>query len=385
MRMWRLPTPVTDAVSAVLVTALLLLGAIGESYPMDPSDRIPPDAVPPPAAYLLVVFAGLVLIRRRRWPVPVFWLSLVAVLTYTVMGYVNGAALIAPVIALYTIAAEGTLRRTAFYTAATIGSLVGTSALFGPYRLGGGTSTVAPFVIAASVFLGLAVANRRAYVAEVIARAEHAERTREEEAKRQVDAERLRIARELHDVVAHTMATINVQAAAAGHVLDEQPAQAAEALRFIKSASKEGLRELRAILTVLRQCDEAEPTQPAPGLAQLDALVTATCRAGLPTTLRIIGDRRPLLPAAELAAYRIVQESLTNTIRHAGTATATIMLRFGDDRLDIDVTDTGPAMPFNGSGHGLRGMAERAAAVGGSLDAGPGPDGGFRVRARIPA
>jgi hypothetical protein len=133
--MWRLPAPVTDAVSAVLVTALLLFGAIGESYPMDPSNRIPPDAVPPPAAYLLVVFAGLVLVRRRRWPVAVFWLSLTAVLIYTVMGYVNGAALIAPVIALYTIAAEGTLRRTAFYTVATIGSLVGTSALFGPYRL----------------------------------------------------------------------------------------------------------------------------------------------------------------------------------------------------------------------------------------------------------
>jgi signal transduction histidine kinase len=205
-------------------------------------------------------------------------------------------------------------------------------------------------------------------------------------AQRRVDEERLRIARELHDVVAHTMATINVQAGAAIHVAAERPDAAVDALRAIRGASKAGLRELRAILNLLRQADEADSTTPAPGLAQIEALIESTCRAGLATTLTVTGNRHPLPPEIDLAAYRIVQESLTNAIRHAGPASAAVSLGYGDSELAIEVTDTGRGLTGTapGGGHGLAGMRERAASVGGSVQAGPGRAGGFRVAARFP-
>ena len=176
-------------------------------------------------------------------------------------------------------------------------------------------------MVAAALFAGIAVANRNAYVASIRDRAE-------QDARRRLDEERLRIARELHDVVAHTMATINVQAGVAAHVLPTRPEAAAESLQAIKTASKEGLRELRAILNVLRQADDADPTQPAPGTARLEDLIAGARRAGLETTFAVTGDPVPLPAAVDLAAYRIIQESLTNTIRHAGPATAAVSLGY---------------------------------------------------------
>ncbi|MGO9186917.1 MAG: sensor histidine kinase, partial [Streptosporangiaceae bacterium] len=154
-------------------------------------------------------------------------------------------------------------------------------------------------------------------------------------------------------------------------------------------ASKEGLRELRAILNVLRQADDADPTQPAPGTAQLEDLVAGARRAGLETTFTVTGEQVPLPAAVDLAAYRIVQESLTNAIRHAGPAAAAVSLDYRHDELQIDVTDTGCGLPAGtaagqNGGHGLAGMRERAAAVGGTVETGPGPGGGFRVAARLP-
>jgi signal transduction histidine kinase len=225
------------------------------------------------------------------------------------------------------------------------------------------------------------MANRRAFVASMKARADDA-------AQRQIDDERLRIARELHDVVAHTMATINVQAGAAIHVADERPEAATEALQAIRAASKDGLRELRAILNVLRQADEPDATMPAPGLGQIDALIASTSRAGLKTALSVTGTRQTLPPAADLAAYRIIQESLTNAIRHAGPATATVSLDYDDRVLTIEVTDTGMGPPPGalqaGGGHGLTGMRERATSVGGTLLTGRATGGGFQVVARLP-
>jgi signal transduction histidine kinase len=236
-------------------------------------------------------------------------------------------------------------------------------------------------MVAAALLAGIAVSNRRAYVDSIRARAD-------QDARRQVDEERLRIARELHDVVAHTMATINVQASAAAHVLPAQPEAAAEALTAIKTASRQGLRELRAILNVLRQADDADPVQPAPGLARLDALVEGARQAGLPITLTVTGEPFALPAAVDLAAYRIVQESLTNVIRHAGPASAAVCLSYRPDEIDIDVTDTGHGPKGAGSGtsgHGQAGMRERAAAVGGTVQAGPRPGGGYQVTARLPA
>jgi signal transduction histidine kinase len=244
------------------------------------------------------------------------------------------------------------------------------------------------------------------------------------DAQRRVEEERLRIARELHDVVAHTMATITVQAAAATQLLRDRPDEAAESLRAIRAASKDGLRELRAILDVLRTAtggdEAADPTQPTPGLSRLDALVAGVCAAGLPVTVAVTGTPRDLPAVTDLAAFRIIQEALTNTLRHAGPATAVVTVDYGAAALRVEVTDTGHGLAGSAAeaayaafvidsghhlspsvaalardpvgaaagtvGHGLRGMRERAATAGGTIDIGPLPlpARGFRVAAALP-
>jgi signal transduction histidine kinase len=197
----------------------------------------------------------------------------------------------------------------------------------------------------------------------------------------------MRIARELHDVVAHSMAMINVQATAAGMRLAADPASAAEAIQAIRRASKSGLRELRTILEVLRQVDGGSPAVPVPDLRAIAALVEATSAAGTPTTLQSAEPPVPLPPPVALAVYRIVQESLTNVVRHAGRVAATVGLRQDGGYLYVDVVNDGgpaPAAFSDGTGTGLAGMRERAAALGGTLDAGPRPGGGFAVHARLP-
>src|SRR5690348_8802967 len=376
--------PVRDAIIVVVVTAILLFGSYGEGTPSSPSDRIQfgGHAAPQPgAALILVAIAGLALLWRRRAPVTVLAVSVVAVSVYSLLGLVNGAILIAPILALYAVATQVSVRRAVVAALATLAILMTVTAANNPFgHISGGGFDIIPFMVAAALFAGMAVANRNAYVASIRDRAE-------QDARRRLDEERLRIARELHDVVAHTMATINVQAGVAAHVLPTRPEAAAESLQAIKTASKQGLRELRAILNVLRQADDADPTQPAPSTAQLEDLITGARRAGLETTFAVTGDPVPLPAAVDLAAYRIVQESLTNAIRHAGPAAAAVSLGYAGDELRIDVTDTGrgPAVVAgNGGGHGLAGMRERAAAVGGTVEAGPGPAGGFRVAARLP-
>jgi signal transduction histidine kinase len=297
---------------------------------------------------------------------------------------------------------------------------MGATAANNPLGATSGGFIVIPANVAVALFAGIAIGNRRAYVEALRDRAER-------DARRQVDEERLRIARELHDVVAHTMATINVQAGAAAALLRDRPDQAAESLAAIRAASKDGLRELRAILNVLRHVDEgADPTQPAPGLARLLALAVGVRQAGLPVVVTVTGQPRPLPAVTDLAAFRIIQEALTNSIRHAGPATAHVSVSYTDSDLRIEVTDTGcglasstaeaafaaftasaisgasaaifrvpgalgaPHVPGangtggNDPGHGLRGMRERAAAAGGTIEIGPDPSGGFRVAVLLP-
>jgi signal transduction histidine kinase len=371
---------VFDAAFALAMTLITVAGSLGESHPnrhtagLTPGQHVP---AAPAAAYLLVAASSLVLIWRRRRPVLVLGVSLSAVVVYTCLGYVNGATLLNPVVALYAVAVARPTRRAADLAVLTLVALMATTAAFDPLGPTGGGLVLIPGEVAAALFLGLWVASRRAY----------AQRENEEQARRAVDAERLRIARELHDVVAHTMATINVQAGVAAHVIDRQPDQAREALTAIKAASGEAMRELRGILNVLRQADDAaDPTAPAPRLAQLDGLIEGTTRAGLPTTLTVNGQAPALPPTVDLAAYRIVQESLTNALRYAGPASAAVTLSYLDDRLVLEVVDTGRGAPAGaqGGGHGIPGMRERAEATGGKLEAGPLPDGGFRVHARLP-
>jgi signal transduction histidine kinase len=243
-----------------------------------------------------------------------------------------------------------------------------------------------PELLAAGA-VGAYVAARRQWLAAESDRLARAEQAREEETRRRVDAERMRIARELHDVVAHSMAMINVQATAASMQLAADPASAAEAIQAIRTASKSGLRELRAILEVMRPIDGGSPAVPVPDLRAIAALIEATSAAGTPTTLEPAELPGPLPPPVALAAYRIVQESLTNVVRHAGRVAAAVALRQDRGYLYVEVVNDGGAASAafsDGTGAGLAGMRERAAALGGTLDAGPRPGGGFAVRARLP-
>jgi signal transduction histidine kinase len=375
-RYWHNAT-LRDASLAVILTVVLLFGSYGEAHPSHRYYHVPKE---PNVALLLVAAATLVLALRRRYPLTVLAVSTVSVVAYTLFGYENGAALLAPAFALYTVAIVTTSRQATIAAGATLVALMVSGAAANPFGPTGGGYFLIPALVAAAFFGGIAVRNHRAFVASIQARAE-------EDASRRVGEERLRIARELHDVVAHTMSTINVQATAAAQVLTERPQVAAAALAAIRTASKDGLRELRTILNVLRQADDADPTAPTPSLTQLDALIARANQAGLPTRLEVSGDTADLPLTVDLTAYRIIQESLTNAIRHAGPAKATVRLTYSDSELLIAVADTGRGAPAHGTsngGYGLIGMRERAAATGGTMQAGTAPGGGYLVTARLP-
>lgn len=243
--------------------------------------------------------------------------------------------------------------------------------------------------VALPLVLGTAVKDRRAYLAALVERAETAERTRDEETRRRVGEERLRIARDVHDVVAHAMVAINVQAGVGAHLLDQDTEQARSTLLDIKRVSGEALADLRSTLGVLRATgDDQVPVSPTSGIPDLEELGATMRAAGIDVRLDL-DPRVASLPASiGSTGYRIVQEALTNVLRHAGPSRTDVTVRRVDDRLVIDVTDdghgpgAGDGVP--GSGHGVRGMRERAEALGGSLEAGPAPDRGWRVSASIP-
>ncbi|SDP08780.1 Signal transduction histidine kinase [Actinacidiphila guanduensis] len=385
---FRLPPLGVDLCLAIVVTGVTVWGCYSESNPSSKALRVLHGHVVTPApawAYLLVAVAGLALVWRRRHPRAVLAASLSGVLAFTALGYVGNAALVIPPIALYAVAVTRSARQAVVLGGVTLlalGAIVATS----PFNTFGSGDIALGALVAVAVLAGIASANRRDYLAAVRTRSELVARTQEEKIRRTVDAERLRIARELHDVVAHTMSTINVQAGVASYVTEDLPPVAADALRAIKVASKDGLRELRAILSVLRQADDADSHQPQPGLARLDTLVAGVTAAGLPTGVVTEGRPCALPPAVDLAAYRIIQESLTNAVRHAGPATATVTITYGHRDVRLRVTDTGhgPQAARTSAGHGLIGMRERAAAAGGSLTAGPSHHGGFEVVAVLP-
>jgi signal transduction histidine kinase len=381
-RYWQSAT-IRDVSVAVIMTAVTLFGAYGEAHPTSFSAVVVNGTYhlpkTPNVALLLVAVAALVLAWRRRYPMTVLAVSTAAVAAYSLLGFVNGAALLSPTLALYSVAVVATTRQATIAGGATLVALMTSSAVDNPFGPTGGGYDLIPALVAAAFFGGIAVSNHRAFIASIQARAD-------EDASRRVGEERLRIARDLHDVVAHTMSTINVQATAAAQVLTERPQTAAAALAAIRTASRDGLRELRAILNVLRQADDADPTAPTPGLTQLDALIAGANQAGLPTSLEVSGTAADLPLTVDLAAYRIIQESLTNAIRHAGPATAMVRLTYSDSELLIAVADTGRGAipsPANG-GYGLIGMRERAAAAGGTMQAGTAPGGGYLVTARLP-
>jgi signal transduction histidine kinase len=385
-----------DIALAGVVTAVSLGASIAEENPSGHVSHTTESQLrwinthQPGAAYALVVIAGLSLMFRRVRPLSVLTATVALVAAYAAAGYVPGGALCIVYVALFTVATIVSRPVVVGAAVVSITVLFVATGLGNPFGWLGGTNTVMVACAVAAAAIGSAVAGRRQVFVAMRERAERAERDREEEARRRVDAERLRIARELHDVVAHSMSMINIQAGVAAHVLDTQPEQAAKALAAIKEASREGLQELRAILNVLRRVDEAESDRvPAPRMAQLEALAAATTQAGLPTELAVSSEVAGMSPAMELAVYRIVQESLTNVLRHAGPdVRAKVDVSVGAQSVIVTVEDDGrgPAtLEFHdGSGTGIAGMRERTAAFGGTLEAGPRPGGGWRVRAEMP-
>jgi signal transduction histidine kinase len=248
---------------------------------------------------------------------------------------------------------------------------------------------VVPWVAAAAAF-GQAARAQKAQRAMLVERARRAEEGREQEARRRVQQERLRIARELHDAVGHHVALISVQAGATRYLLDTDTdtARARESLEHIQQASEAALEELRLTVGLLRQPGDQEPVEPAGVLARLDELIGSFTATGLQVTCHVSGQVRPLPEVTDLTAYRVIQESLTNTAKHAAGAPATIRLGFRPEMLALAVEDDGPPVAGDGepaAGHGIIGMRERAAAVGGWLTAGPRGGGGFQVLAELPA
>jgi signal transduction histidine kinase len=381
----RLPVQVQDIVLAVSVALFQLLGT-SRAAGNQPGARLLGD--PDGLGYLLLTAAGLALLVRRRWPVAVFLTTMAISLVYYAAGYPDGPASIGLFVAIYTLTAQGDGRRSLQIVAAGIVVLavgwlsVADLQSFNPagwvfFRIG-------TAVMAAA--LGESVRGRRVLAAEAEERAVRAEQTKEEEARRRVDAERLRIAREVHDTVAHAIAVINVQAGVTAHVLDKRPEQARETLVTIEQTSARALGELRTTLGMLRDADDRRA--PTPGLGQVEELVGMAREAGLDVKLEVASPARELPSATDQAAYRILQESITNAIRHAGPARVTVSLTYGPDDLELRVADDGRGPRDAGDraarGQGIVGMRERAALLGGELTAGPRPGGGFQVRASLP-
>jgi signal transduction histidine kinase len=334
----------------------------------------------------LLVVSALALVVRRQRPVAVLVLNVTAVMLYYLLGYPGEVAFLSLYVAFFTAVTSGH-RLAAWVGAAVLAANMWLSWLTG-YPIGASTLAWALVCLLIVLGTGEVVRLRRAYLDSLRQRAIEAERTRDEESRRRVSEERLHIARELHDLIGHNISLIHVQASVALHLLERQPDQAAAALTAIKQASKDTLDELRQVIGAVRNAGEEAPRLPARGLDDLGALVSATAAADLDVRMEVSGSPRPVPAALGLAAFRIVQESLTNVRRHAGPAAVAVRLEYGDRDLTVRVEDDGrgPGAPGPGrsGGSGLTGMRERAAAVGGKLEAGARPGGGFQVVAWLP-
>jgi signal transduction histidine kinase len=333
------------------------------------------------AGYLLLAARAVSLIARRRFPAWVLAVALGSALGATALGDA-GAAWLALIIAFFT--AVQARRRAAAIASLVIGYLV---SVWPPWLVG--TSGHQSATSALTLLIGLVVLLSAAeLIRSGSQRAQALRRGREEELRRRASEDRMRMARDLHDIVAHNISVINVQANTALHLMDRQPQRAREALTTINEVSRQALTELRSVLGVLRDAGQGAPRAPAPGLDRVDELAATMRAAGLAIRVERHGSRIRLPGGADLAAYRIVQEALTNTARHSGGSAATIRIMYREDGVEVQVDDDGgpygPA-PRPSGGHGIAGMAERAHAFSGWLQAGPQSGGGFRVKAWLPA
>ena len=378
----RIPTPAVDAALAAVV-AVAIGFAIGAEQEAGSKH---PDAL----AYLLGVAIAVPLLVRRRWPLGVLIVSTVVVMTYHAFDYPAIGIALPLAAAFFTAAAAGYLWPAAIVALGLHMFAVGFRALEEGESLVSviGSGTIEDLVLVAAVLLlAETLRTRRAWMAEVQERLRRTEAEREREAERRVEQERLRIAHELHDVLAHTIAVIGVQAGVASEALTDSPEDAGAALGTIREKSREALAELKATVGVLREPREGAPRSPAPRLAQLQELVGMAADAGVHVEVSVTGSARSLPAIVDLAAYRIIQESLTNVLRHAGASYAKVSIDYESDAVVVQVDDDGRGASNGAEGYGVAGMRERAAAIGGRLEVGPAPypHRGFRVRAWLPA
>jgi signal transduction histidine kinase len=337
------------------------------------------------ADWVLAAAGPVALTARHRYPVAVAWVAFTATLAPSVLWF----AYLSLIVAFFAAAASGHRREawavlaTAYVSSCWLAPLAWNRPVMPPLvaLLAAGWLTV--IALAAE-----AARMRRDRKAEAAVAGQL-------DARRRASEERLRMARELHDIIGHNVSLINLQAGIGLDLMDTRPEQARAALAAVKTVSGQALDELRAVLCALREADQTAPRSPVPGLARLPDLIWATRAAGMAVTTDVTGHARTLPTAVDVAAYRIVQESLTNAARHAGpAATVAVRLTYGRHDLCIEVSDDGPVPSVRGApqtgtgsavaGTGIPGMRERALALGGHLAAGPIPGGGFRVRARLP-
>ena len=363
-----------DRRTALDVLLALTLAAFGVVGTLGAGARTDVDLSVDAWGLALVLLAALVLAVRRRWPLAVLIAATVATSTYLVLGYPYGPILLSFFVAVYT-SARHLPTRTAVPAAGVAVAVLLLHVLFGRSELPwfvaivpAAAWVVVPFAVGLSV--RLSQESRTQARAEVV--------------RQQVHEERMRVAQEVHDVVGHGLAAIKMQADVALHVLPKKPDQAEAALRAISTSSEAALDELRATLAVVRSPEESRAA--TPGLARLGDLEARMAHAGLRLRIDTNGEPRVLPAPVDLVAYRVVQESLTNVLRHADSEVATVRVGYEVDTVTVEVRDPGVAgrAMTVGEGTGIVGMRERVASLGGTFAAGPGPDGGFQVRAVLP-
>lgn len=417
-----------DAWVVDIALGALVVGVIATAIAAEPGADPAAAARQPVAAYAFAVGLGALMLVRRRWPVGTLLVTAVALLGYYALDFPPVGLAVPVAAALYSAAEAGRLR----WAIGTAAGLIAVSTFFRVREgddlayLFGYEFAVTATLMAAVIALGDSVRSRRRWQAELrrqaaAARAElrrqaaAAQAEREQEAARRVEQERLRLARELHDVLAHTISIVSLHSDVAREALRDDPDAAEAALRAVRTATTDAFRELRTTLELLREPDtsatgQTPPAPPAPpagqtfpaGLTGLDALVRAAADGGVRAQVHVTGEVVPLPAVIDATAHRIVQESITNVLRHARASTATVELRYGEDTLTVRVTDNGRrgaaagAAPPGGirqgaarqeearEGYGIAGMRERVALLGGALHAGHRPDGGFVVEASFP-
>lgn len=335
--------------------------------------------------YVLLICAFMPLVCRRKWPFPVLVVTLAAAFGYSRLPGASFPVVIAPLVALYTVGVLYSRRVvwSAFVVAGAVNAIPLAWSIPGMLKLPVLIVSVVPFALAAS--LGDAKRSRLSHMTAVRLRAEEAERTREEEAQRRVAQERLRIARELHDVTGHALSIIAIQAGAGQRAVERDPKAAVEAFETIRATSKDSLDELRAMLGVLRGAEEEVAFAPMGRLDRLTEMARSVETSGVRVILDLSDDLRDIPAYVDLSAFRIVQEALTNVVRHARASLVQVSIRVEGDVLVVEVVDDGRGAQGGGPEDlGIAGMRERATALGGTLSVGPALAGGFRIFARLP-